>query len=233
MSVSSQRKRFLFPRWANFALPVLVIGVLGGALYLPTVVTFGFTPKVTDVGYAPVQPVAYSHALHAGQLGIDCRYCHSTVEQAGFAAVPPTQVCMNCHTNVRTDSPKLKPVMESWQTGKSIEWVKVHDLPDYAYFNHAAHVNSGVGCVSCHGRVDTMEVVYQAERLSMSWCIECHREPEKHLRPRDQVTNMQYEPQRLEGESLEQAQLRVGRELKTKYRIHDEAYMTSCSTCHR
>lgn len=230
---SEKRTRFFFPRWANFALPVLIIAVLGGGLYVPTVITYGFSSQTTDVGYAPIQPISYSHALHAGQLGIDCRYCHTTVEHAGFAAVPATQTCMNCHTNIRSDSAKLKPLMDSWNTGKPVEWVKVHDLPDYAYFNHSAHVNSGVGCVTCHGRVDTMEVVYQAERLSMSWCLDCHRNPEKHLRPRDQVTNMHYEPQRREGESLEAAQLRVGLELKEKYRIHDEAYMTSCSTCHR
>jgi hypothetical protein len=140
---------------------------------------------------------------------------------------------MNCHANIRNVSEKLTPVRDSWTTGKPIEWVKVHDLPDYAYFNHSAHVNAGVGCVSCHGRVDTMEVVYQAERLSMSWCIDCHRNPEKHLRPKDQVTNMRYQPERREGETLEQAQLRVGKDLKDKYKIHDEQYMISCSTCHR
>ncbi|HRK30774.1 MAG TPA: cytochrome c3 family protein [Tepidisphaeraceae bacterium] len=230
---ASKRKRFLFPRWVNFALPVLIVAVLGGGLYAPTLVTFGFSSSTIDVGYAPIQPVAYSHALHAGELGIDCRYCHSSVENAGFAAIPTTQVCMGCHTSVRNVSEKLKPVQESWETGKPIEWVKVHDLPDYAFFNHSAHVNSGVGCVSCHGRVDTMEVVYQAERLSMSWCIDCHRNPEKHLRPRDQVTNMQYKPEAKEGESELAAQLRVGKEIKEKYKIHDEAYMTSCSTCHR
>jgi hypothetical protein len=229
----SKRKRFLFPRWVNFALPVLIVTVLGGGLYAPTLVTFGFSSATIDVGYAPIQPVPYSHALHAGELGIDCRYCHSTVEKTGFAAIPTTQVCMNCHTNVRNQSEKLKPVQASWETGKPIEWVKVHDLPDYAFFNHSAHVNSGVGCVSCHGRIDTMEVVYQAERLSMSWCIDCHRNPEKHLRPRDQVTNMNYKAEAKEGESELQAQLRVGKELKDKYKIHDEAYMTSCSTCHR
>ena len=232
-STTKRSRRFLFPRWANFALPVIIVAVLGGATYVPAVITYGFSSYATDVGYAPIQPIAYSHALHAGQLGIDCRYCHTTVEQAGFATIPPTQTCMNCHTNVRSNSDKLKTLVESWGTGKPVEWVKVHDLPDYAYFNHSAHVNSGIGCVSCHGRVDTMEVVFQAERLSMSWCLDCHRNPEKHLRPRDQVTNMSYAPQQLEGETPEAAQLRVGNELKQKYRIHDEAYMTSCSTCHR
>jgi menaquinone reductase, multiheme cytochrome c subunit len=234
MSGSGTRnRRFIFPRWANFTLPIVLVMVLGGAAYVPTIVTFGFSSATTDVGYAPIQPIAYSHALHAGQLGLDCRYCHTTVEEAGFAAIPPTQTCMNCHTNVRTTSDKLKPLFESWQSGKPVQWVKVHDLPDYAFFNHSAHVNSGVGCVSCHGRVDTMEIVYQAERLSMSWCIDCHRNPEKHLRPRDQVTNMHYAPQRNEGETAEEAQLRVGTDLKQQLHIRDAQYMTSCSTCHR
>jgi hypothetical protein len=240
MSVSN-RNRFMFPRWANYALPVLIVMVLGGALYVPTVVTFGFSPQATDVGYAPVQPIPYSHALHVGQLGLDCRYCHSTVESAGFAAIPATQTCMNCHTGIKNDGlgidqskfPNIARLKESWDTGKPVQWVKVHDLPDYAYFNHSAHINSGIGCVSCHGRIDTMEVVKQDQRLSMSWCIECHREPEKHLRPRDQVTNMHYQPAQMDGETPEAAQLRIGKELKSKYHIRDQQYMTSCSTCHR
>jgi menaquinone reductase, multiheme cytochrome c subunit len=223
---------FVFPRWANYALPVIVITVLGASLYLPTVVGFGGSPKTTDVGYQPVQPVPYSHALHVGDLGMDCRYCHNTVENSAFAALPATQTCMNCHTNIQKPgldgqaSPRLAPVYDSWSTGKPIQWVKIHDLPDYAYFNHAAHINQGVGCVTCHGRIDQMDQVYQARTLSMSWCLECHRAPEKFLRPRDQVTNMNYTP--AGGD-----QLKVGRELKQQYGIRDANYMQSCSTCHR
>ena len=217
---------FVFPRWANYLLPLIVAAVVGTGLYVPTVVGFGFSPKTTDVGYQPVQPVPYSHALHVSDLGMDCRYCHTTVENAAFAALPATQTCMNCHTNIKPDSPVLLPVRNSWATGEPVPWVKVHDLPDYAYFNHSAHVNKGVGCVSCHGRVDQMEQVFQAKPLSMSWCLDCHRAPEKFLRPKDQVTNMNYAP--ADGD-----QLKTGLKLKADYGIRDVAYMTSCSTCHR
>ena len=232
MPGQDKNQPFIFPKWANYALPVIVVTVLGAGLYLPTVVTFGFSPKTTDVGYQPIQPAPFSHAMHAGQLGMDCRYCHNTVENAPFAAVPATQTCMNCHTNIQKPnfegrpSPGLTPVYESWTSGKPIPWVKVHDLPDYAYFNHAAHVSKGVGCVTCHGRVDQMERVFQSKPLSMSWCLDCHREPEKVLRPRSEVTNMAY--------SLPPAeQLKVGNELKQQYGIRDVNYMTACSTCHR
>ncbi len=235
---SRQYSNFLFPRWGNYLLPALVVGVVGGALYAPVVVTFGFSPTTLFQNYQPEQPVEYSHALHAGQLGIDCRYCHSTVEDASFAAIPHTEVCINCHNpgsaaGIRKKSPKLAEVHESYSTGMPIEWTKVNVLPDYAYFNHAAHVNKGVGCVSCHGRVDTMEKVYMAKPLSMSWCLECHREPEKFLRPVEEVTNMTWTPPVQGGESLAAAQLRLGKQLKEQYNIRGETYMTNCSTCHR
>lgn len=209
-------------------MPLLLLAVAGGAVYVPTVMYFGLSPLNLDVGYAPKQPVPYSHALHAGQLGIDCRYCHNTVEKAAFAAVPPTQTCMNCHTNIKSDSPLLAPVRESYQTGKSIPWKKIHDLPDYAYFNHSIHVNKGVGCVTCHGRVDKMEVVRQVQPLSMGWCLDCHRAPEKNLRPVEKVTDMAWTPA-----DEETTQEQLGFELKQKYNVHDAAYMTSCYTCHR
>jgi menaquinone reductase, multiheme cytochrome c subunit len=226
MDEQSDNPLFVFPRWANYLLPVIIITVVGAGLYVPTVVGFGFSPKTTDVGYAPVQPVPFSHALHAGDLGMDCRYCHNTVERTAFAALPATQTCMNCHTNIKSDSELLKPVRESWASGKPVPWVKIHDLPDYAYFNHSAHVNQGVGCATCHGRIDQMDQVYQARTLSMSWCLECHRAPEKFLRPRNEVTNMNYSLAASE-------QLNVGLELKAKYGVRDATYMTSCSTCHR
>ena len=226
MSESQQSSsRYIFPRWANYLLPGIVVAVVGGALYVPLLFGFGASARTMAVGYAPVQPVPYSHALHAGKLGIDCRYCHTTVESAAFAAIPPTQTCMNCHSSIKTDSPKLAPVRESWQTGLPVKWTKVHDLADYVYFNHSAHVNHGVGCATCHGRIDEMEVVQQAQPLSMSWCLECHREPEKFIRPKDKITDMAYKP---EGD-----QVAMGLELKKKYGIHDAAYMTSCYTCHR
>ena len=234
-------RRFVFPRWANFLLPVVVLSALGGGLYVPTVVFSALNPTTLNVGYQPEQPVPYSHALHVGQLGMDCRYCHTTVEEAGFAAIPATQTCMNCHTGIQYTSNKLTAVRESWVSGKPIEWIKVHDLADYSYFNHSAHVNKGIGCYSCHGRIDQMEVVWQDQPLNMGWCLECHRAPEKYLRPRSEVTNMDYHlaesgPGDLvlgEGETANDAQLRVGRMLKAQYQIKDRAYMTACSTCHR
>jgi hypothetical protein len=232
-AIGSQRHQFVFPAWANYLLPAIVLGAVGAATYLPLVVGLGASPQTTDVGYAPIQPVPYSHAVHVGQLGMDCLYCHSTVDQSEFAAIPPTQTCMNCHATVRKDSPKLAAVRESYATGMPLNWVKVHDLPDYVYFNHAIHVNKGVSCVSCHGRVDKMDVVYQDQSLSMSWCLDCHRAPEKHLRPREEVTNLAWTPPTQAGETLAQAQLRIGKELKAKYNVHDQVFMTSCSTCHR
>ncbi len=235
-----QQPRYVFPAWANYLLPVIVVFVLGGATYMPILVGFGLSPDTLDVGYQPEQPVEYSHALHVGQLGLDCRYCHNTVEHSAFAAIPPTQSCINCHApgtgnGVKKDSPLLAKVHESYQTGQPIEWVKVHDLPDYVFFDHSAHVNNGVGCVSCHGRVDKMgpEGVRQVEPLSMAWCLDCHRAPEQHLRPKDQVTSMDWTPQAQPGESAADAQLALGLQLKQQYGIRDAAYMQACSTCHR
>lgn len=234
------RRLFVFPRWANFLLPVIIIMVLGGALYVPTLAGIALHPETLNVGYMPQQPVPYSHALHVGQLGMDCRYCHTTVDKAAFAAIPPTQTCMNCHHAIASTNVNTRKLRDSWVSGDPIEWVKVHDLPGWAYFNHSAHVNKGVGCFSCHGRIDQMEVVYQAEPLNMAWCLECHRSPEKFLRPKDQVTNMTYHLARgpndlevREGETIEEAQIRVGQKLMREYRIRDERYLDSCSTCHR
>jgi menaquinone reductase, multiheme cytochrome c subunit len=226
MAAPGRTSKFVFPRSANLLLPVLVVMVFGGAIYTPVLVGLLGSPQTLAVGYQPQQPVPYSHALHVGQLGMDCRYCHSTVEKAPFAAVPPTQVCMNCHTSILPDSPKLRPIMESAASGKPVEWTKVHNLPGYAYFNHSAHVNKGVGCVTCHGRIDQMETVRLTQPLSMSWCLDCHRAPEQHLRPLDQVTNMTWKP--ADGD-----QLKLGLELKKQYGIRSAEYMTACSTCHR
>ncbi len=200
---------------------------LGGGMYTAVLAVYALNPVTTDVGYAPVQPVEYSHALHAGDLGIDCRYCHTTVENAGFAAIPPTQTCMNCHSHIFTDSEKLEVVFQSQETGLPIEWVKVHDLPDYAYFDHSAHINKGVSCVECHGRVDKMEVVEQVETLSMAWCLDCHRNPGPRLRPPEHVTNLDWHPP--VGEERE-AQIA---ELLERYEIKSPRQLTDCSTCHR
>lgn len=217
-----EKNLFLFPKWTN-NLRLLVPGLLIPApLYLIFLLAYAGSPTTTHVGYRPQQPVAYSHALHAGKLGLDCRYCHTTVEDAASAAVPPTQTCMNCHHVIRADSPKLLPVKESYATGLPIPWVKVHDLPDYVYFDHRAHVRNGVGCVTCHGRVDKMEVVYQAEPLSMGWCLDCHRSPEASLRPLEFVTVMDWVP----GEKPES----LGARLREEYGIRPGV---DCWTCHR
>ena len=213
---------FVFPRWAN-KTRVLAGVILGGApIYLTFLIWYGASPKTTDVGYQPKQPVPYSHALHAGQLGIDCRYCHNTVEQGAHAAIPPTATCMNCHERIWTNSDKLTPVRQSLATGKPVEWLKVHDLPDYVYFNHSAHVTRGVGCVTCHGRVDEMDEVYQKEPLSMSWCLSCHRSPEQNLRPPEEVTNMTWKPP--------SDAVAFGKTLREQNHLNPP---TDCSTCHR
>jgi menaquinone reductase, multiheme cytochrome c subunit len=215
-------RAYVFPRWTNAIRPLATLLLAGGLVYVVVLAAEGLSGKTTNVGYQPVQPVPYSHSLHAGDLGIDCRYCHNTVDRAAFAAVPPTQTCMNCHALIRTQSPKLLPVRQSYLAGTSIPWVKVHDLPDFAYFNHSAHVTRGVGCVSCHGRVDKMDTVYQAEPLTMSWCLNCHRHPEQFLRPLDQVTNMNWVPP--------EDQDTLGRRLCETGGIRPS---TDCSTCHR
>lgn len=184
-----------FPRWSNW-LPLKVLVI---AATLVTALTAGiwyyFTPKYTNVGYMPIQPVPFPHDIHVAQLGMDCRYCHSFVEVAAHSNVPNTQTCMNCHSQVQKDNPKLAQVRESWTTGKPIEWVQIHKTPDYVYFNHSAHVNRGVSCFSCHGEVNRMPVVYHKNPLSMSWCLDCHRHPENNLRPTEQVFNLDWRPE--------------------------------------
>ena len=171
------------------------------------------------------QPVQFSHKHHSGDDGIDCRYCHTSVETSSSAGMPPTKTCMNCHSQIWADSPYLEPVRESWRTGKPIEWVRVHDLPDYVYFNHSIHVNKGVGCSTCHGNVNEMPLMYQASSLQMEWCLTCHRNPERFVRPKDQVFNMQWEPS--------PDQIAEGRQLVGEYHIQGPNVLTSCSTCHR
>ncbi len=218
----------------------MLIGAIVGPVYAGLIVLYGFSPQATDVGYAPLQPIAYSHALHAGDLGIDCRYCHVTVEDGATAAIPPTQTCINCHSSaygIRRDSPKLQALLAAYYgtgdrpetAGLPIPWVRVHDLPDYVYFDHSAHVRHGVGCAECHGRVDRMETVYQVQPLSMSWCLECHRNPGPRLRPASEITNMTWAgPVGGRGELPDSA----ARLLK-EYNIRGVAELQSCSLCHR
>jgi hypothetical protein len=213
---------FTFPKWTWVLRPGIAVAAVGGLVYASVVIYLGFSPKATDVGYMPTQPVPYSHALHVGQLGMDCRYCHTGVEVAAAAAIPPTQTCMNCHSHVRANSEKLIPVRESYATGMPVPWIRIHDLPDFVYFDHSAHVRRGVGCVSCHGRIDTMEVVFQDKPLSMGWCLECHRSPENHLRPVEFVTQLDWVP--------EDDQLALGTRLRETNNINPP---TDCNTCHR
>ena len=179
------------------------------------------------------QPVQFSHKHHNGDDGIDCRYCHTSVETSSSAGIPPTKTCMNCHSEIWNNSPYLEPVRASWREGRAIEWRRVHDLPDYVYFNHSIHVNKGVGCSTCHGRVDQMAVVYQVASLQMEWCLECHRQPERWLRPRSEIVNMQWQAENAFAENKTEQQLRQGLALKQQYKVQGPAVLTSCSTCHR
>ncbi|MDF1816485.1 MAG: ammonia-forming cytochrome c nitrite reductase subunit c552 [Verrucomicrobiales bacterium] len=190
-----------FPKWTNWiAIKVLIcLGALGTAVI--ALAWYSWTPKYTRVGYMPQQPIPFDHSLHAGQLGMDCRYCHSFVESSSHSNLPNAELCWNCHGpgKVKSDSPRLELLRQAMDpnyenyTGEPIQWVQIHETPDYAYFNHSAHVNRGVSCVECHGRVDQMPVVYHAKPLSMSFCLDCHRNPDKSLRPLDEITNLDWE----------------------------------------
>jgi hypothetical protein len=200
-----------FPRWTNWlplklaiALGFIVFGVSLGVAYY-------FTPKYTRVGYEPAQPVPFSHKIHAGQLGMDCRFCHSHVEASSHANVPANQTCFNCHGpgkgNIRSNSPALEMVVKAQETGQPVPWVKVHKAPDYVYFNHSAHLNRGISCQSCHGQIIEMDVVRHDQPQSMGWCLDCHRAPENNLRPLDQVTNLRYQPEQLDRTAFYQSLL--------------------------
>jgi len=212
----------VFPKSSDLILKIVgaVIGL--GAVAGVTAFTYYSYPTVIDTGYQPVQPVPYSHKLHAGQLGMDCFYCHSTVNKAAFAALPATQTCMNCHTKVKDTSPRLQLVRDSFRTGQAIPWVQIHRLPDFVYFNHESHVNAGVSCVSCHGRIDQMVEVHQEKPLNMAMCLECHRDPAPNVRPVELVTKLDWVPDRDPAE--------IGRELIAQKHLNPP---TNCSGCHR
>jgi hypothetical protein len=196
------------------------------------------SPYVTYAGVARPQPAPFSHQHHVAGLGIDCRYCHTSVETSSFAGIPPTRTCMNCHSQIWTNAPMLEPVRESYRSGKSLVWNRVNDLPDFVYFDHSIHINKGVGCNTCHGPVDRMPLMYNYASLQMEWCLECHRAPENYLRPREQVFNMRYEqpssdkPVMVDGNQYAD-QISLGHALKDKYKLRTAADITSCSTCHR
>jgi Cytochrome c7 and related cytochrome c/Class III cytochrome C family len=217
----------VFHRSTNVISKVSAVGavILIGAI-------FWFMDAWSKSGYntqafvSREQPVQFSHKHHAGDDGIDCRYCHTSVEVSASAGIPPTKTCMNCHAQIWSNAPYLEPVRESFRTGEPIKWVRVHDLPDFVYFNHSIHVNKGVGCSTCHGRVDQMPLMMQVQSLQMQWCIDCHRSPEQVLRPKNRIFDMSWEP------GPNQAQ--QGKELaENVYHLQNKNVLTSCSTCHR
>jgi hypothetical protein len=218
----------IFPRRANALARSSLFGLVALVLILSWLVfTLMRSSWATKQGEYVEQPIQFSHAHHVGGVGLDCRYCHTSVENSSFAGIPPTRTCMNCHSQLWTNAPILEPVRASFRTNTPLTWVRVNDLPDFVYFNHQIHVRQGVGCNVCHGPVDKMPLMYQAQPLLMEWCIGCHRAPEKFIRPRDQVFNMNYEV------PADTTQLELGLQLKKEYNIQGQEHLTSCSTCHR
>jgi hypothetical protein len=213
----------IFHRSANTLSRLTIYGavfILAGLWY--ALYAIGDSSYFTDVNVAHDQPVPFSHKHHAGELGIDCRYCHTSVERSSFAGLPPTQTCMTCHSQIWVNSPMLEPVRSSYQTDKSIEWARVNALPDFVYFDHSIHVSKGIGCTTCHGPVAEMALTWRANTLEMSWCLDCHRQPERYVRPREEVFNADYR--------RPPNQLELGRKLVKEYKIHS---LTNCDTCHR
>jgi hypothetical protein len=215
----------IFHPSTNTISRVSIFGALFFVLGLLFVVYMIFrSPYVTGVNVVLDQPVPFSHEHHVRGLGLDCRYCHTSVEKSSFAGIPPTETCMTCHSQIWTDSPMLAPVRTSMRTSTPIRWNRVHDLPDYVFFNHSIHVQKGVGCVSCHGPVDQMPMTWKAKPMTMEWCLSCHREPERHLRPRTEVFNMNWVPP---GNQVSE-----GRKLIKEHEIPVQR-LSDCYTCHR
>jgi cytochrome c7-like protein len=213
----------IFHRSANTISRVSIFGavfVVAGLLALTAQVNR--SPWVTGAGVAREQPIQFSHERHVAGNGIDCRYCHTSVEESRFAGIPPTKTCMNCHAEIFSNSPFLEPVRASFATGRPLEWTRVHDLPDFVYFDHSIHVKKGVGCTTCHGQVDRMPLMWQDQSLQMEWCVNCHRNPEQYVRPREAVFRVDYQPPANQRE--------LGERLVAEYEIQK---LTSCSTCHR
>ena len=216
----------VFPKSANAAVRSSLFAVLTLVLFLGWFIfTLMRSSWVTKQNEFVEQPIQFSHAHHVGGMGLDCRYCHTSVEKSSFAGIPPTKTCINCHSQIWSNAPILEPVRASFRDDKPLNWIRVNDLPDFVYFNHQIHVKQGVGCATCHGPVDKMALMYQAKSLQMEWCLDCHRAPEKYLRPRAEVFNMAYE--------APANQLEVGMALKKEYKVPGIDHMTSCSVCHR
>ncbi|HZZ43541.1 MAG TPA: cytochrome c3 family protein [Tepidisphaeraceae bacterium] len=213
------RRMNVIARASLLAIPILAATAGGVAWHVQT------TSYVTSQDITMEQPVPFSHKHHVGELGIDCRYCHTSVTDSSFAGLPPTKTCMTCHSQIWTNAAMLQPVRDSWRTGVPLQWQRVHNLPEYVYFDHSIHVAKGVGCATCHGQVDEMPLMFQAKSLEMSWCLECHRHPEEYLRPREEVFNLHYQSP--------PDQLKVGRELAERYHVRSAQALTDCYTCHR
>jgi len=216
----------IFHRSANLIarFSVLALVVLAN-LALAVVLLVARSPYITNQRVTRNQPLQFSHKHHVGDDGIDCRYCHTSVESSAYAGIPPTKTCMNCHSVLFNNVAYLEPIRESYRTDESIQWVKVHRLADYVYFNHSIHINKGIGCSTCHGAVNQMPLMFQASPLNMDWCLACHRHPEQNVRPRDQVFNMDW---KAPGNQEE-----LGKKLVAEYKIRTVNELTSCSTCHR
>jgi len=216
----------IFHRHSNVysRLSIIALVVFGGAVSAG-LAALNWSDYNTGRRQYVAQPIQFSHKHHVGGMGIDCRYCHTSVEESAFANIPPTKTCMNCHSQIWATAPILEPVRASFRDNTPLQWTRVHDLPDFVYFNHSIHVNKGVGCATCHGRVDQMPLMQQESTLMMQWCIDCHRSPAKNLRPRDQIYNMAWEPPSDDPG--------LGERLLQEYHIGSPQQLMSCSTCHR
>ena len=218
----------LFPRGSNaFARMSIVLVLVIAGTAITILLNTNRLHYTNDVMVAKEQPVPFSHKHHVTGVGIDCRYCHTSVEESSFANIPPVETCMTCHSQIWTESPLLEPIRESYSTGKPVEWVRIHDLPDFVYFDHSIHISKGVGCQTCHGQVDQMPLMWKVNSLNMEWCLECHRAPEKFVRPKEEVFNMAWQAVDEYGHST---QATLGARLVKEYDINPS---TDCSTCHR
>jgi hypothetical protein len=213
----------IFHRSAN---SIAKVSIVGGVLLVGSIIALAYTidrgAYITDVRVVRTQPIPFSHKHHVLDDGIDCRYCHTSVETSAKAGLPATEVCMSCHSQIWTNAAVLEPVRASWRTGQSIEWTRVHDLPDFVYFNHSIHLNKGIGCSTCHGEVQNIAFMYKQNTLYMNWCLECHRNPEKYIRPRSEVFNTAYQTPANQAE--------LGKKLVAEYHVQS---LTDCYTCHR
>lgn len=214
----------IFPEWTNKLPSKIFIGAGVFIILFSLAMSYYATPQYTRVGYQPEQPVPFDHSLHVNQLGMDCRYCHTSVDQSEHSIIPDAATCLNCHNQIQSDHPALEPIRQSAATGEPVPWVRIHKTPDYVYFNHAVHVNRGISCIECHGPVNEMEEVYHAERFSMGFCLECHRDPTDKIRPLDKVYDLSWKP-KIKQSSME----------KEKQFVHqwDIKPPQSCSGCHR